>query len=69
MGKLTVYVDVHGLPHGVVPDGLVLRLAGEGGLEVPPREAEADLVAAGPGPVRLLERASLACGERDTLSA
>ncbi len=60
MGKLTVYVHVHGLPHGIVPDGLVLRLAGEGGLEVPPREAEADLVATCSGPVGLLERASLA---------
>ncbi len=69
MGKLTVYVHVHGLPHGVVPYCLVLRLAGEGGLEVPPREAEADLVAAGPGPVGLLEGARLTCGERDSLSA
>ena len=59
---LTIDVDLDGGGHGAaIGGGLVLGGAPELAEEVVAAELEADLVAAGAGAVRLLERARLAC--------
>ena len=59
--QLTVDVDLDGGGHGAVGDGLVLGGAPVLAEEVVAAELEPDLVAAGAGPVGLLEGARLAC--------